>query len=254
MEHRDGFRTAFRGFHRQDVMDYMDSVQADYAEREAGLREGLSEANAYLASLTEENKALKAAANAAEQKAEDLRSEAFDRFEQMNAQLVALKKENDRLRASAARPVVAASPAAPAADAQALIAAIDELRARGADFLAASGNAGAECLDEVDELMTMLETAVGQMRAKVDAARSDLDARRDAAGLRLSELEASLKGETPLPVAPARPAASVAPARPAAPAPTPAAPAASATHTARLVSNPSRPREGLRRFLDGLLG
>lgn len=250
MENREGFRTAFRGFNRQDVMDYMDSVQADYAEREAGLREGLAEANTYLASLTEENKALKAAASAAEQKAENLRSEAFDRFEQMNAELIALKKENDHLRNAA--PTQYAS--ARTANADDLIAAIDELRARGADFLAASGNAGAECLDEVDELMTMLETAVGQMRAKVDAARSDLDARRDAAGLRLSELEASLKGEAPLPVAPARPAASVAPARPAAPAPTTAAPAASATHTARLVSNPSRPREGLRRLLDGLLG
>ncbi len=245
MPEREGFRTAFRGFNRQDVMDYMDSVQADFSEREAGLREGLSQANACLSSLTEENEKLKTAAAAAEKKAEDLRGEAYDRFEQMNAELIALKKENDRLKAAA--PTRYAS--ARAANADELIAAIDELRSRGTDFLAASGAAGEECLDEMDDLIATLEAALEQMRSKVGAARSDLNARKDAAGLRLAELEASLKGEAPLKPSPAPVA------RPAAPTPTPTAQPTQPTQAApRLVQKPPRARDGLRRFLDGILG
>ena len=206
MTEQNGFRTAFRGFNRQDVMDYMDGIQADYSEREAGLREGLSQANTDLASLTDENKKLKAAVAAAEQKREELRAQAYDRFEQMNAQITALRQENEQLRASAAKKMneMAATPGGTAVNASpeetaALIGAINELRARGADFLSASGNAGAECLDEMDGLISELEASLQQMRSKVGAARTDLKSRQDAAGLRLSELESALKGEEPLP-------------------------------------------------------
>ncbi len=204
MAEQNGFRTSLRGFNRQDVMDYMDGVQADFSEREAGLREGLNQANTYLTTLTEENKKLKAAVSTSEQKREALRVEAYNRFEQMNAQIIALRRENEQLRAVAANgtrssaPVMNTSPE----EATALLGAINELRARGADFLSASGNAGAECLDEMDGLISELEASLRQMRSKVGAARVDLDARRDAAGLRLSELECSLKGETPMPVYP----------------------------------------------------
>ena len=201
MAEQNGFRKSFRGFNRQDVMDYMDGIQADFSEREAGLREGLSQANADLTALTEENKNLKAAAETAEQKREELRLQAYNRFEQMNAQILALQRENEQLRAAAASGATSAAPAINASpeEATALLGAINELRARGADFLAASGNAGAECLDEMDGLISELEASLRQMRSKVGAARVDLNARRDAAGLRLSELESSLKGETPLP-------------------------------------------------------
>ena len=213
MAEQNGFRKSFRGFNRQDVMDYMDGIQADFSEREAGLREGLTQANADLTSLTEENKKLKAAAETAEQKREELRLQAYNRFEQMNAQIIALRRENEQLRAAAASG--ATSSAAPAINASpeeaaSLLGAINELRARGADFLAASGNAGAECLDEMDGLISELEASLRQMRSKVGDARADLNARRDAAGLRLSELESSLKGEAPLTVRPqptAKPAA-----------------------------------------------
>ena len=198
MAEKSGFRTSFRGFNRQDVMDYMGNVQADFSEREAGLREGLSQANAYLASLAEENKTLKAAAASSEQKREELRMEAYNRFEQMSAQIAALQQENARLRAAAAEPTQETALNTSPEEATALLGAINELRARGANFLSASGKAGEECLDEMDGLISDLEASLKQMRSKVGAARADLNTRRDAAGLRLSELECALKGETSL--------------------------------------------------------
>ncbi len=206
MSEQNGFRTSFRGFNRQDVMDYMDGVQADFSEREAGLREGLSQANAYLASLTEENKKLKEAADNALRQKEALRVEAYNRFEQMNAQLVALKKENEQLKLSAATPPaypMQSMPTVPSVssnDTAALLAAIQELRMRGSDFLAASGAAGEACLNEMDALISTLEASLQQMRGRIGSARADLHTRRDAAGLRLGELEASLKGETAIPL------------------------------------------------------
>ena len=255
MAERDGFRTSFRGFNRQDVMDYMDSVQADFSEREAGLRQGLTEANACLASLTAENEQLKTAAAEAAQKAESIRAEAFDRFEQMNAQLIMLKKENERLKAAPAPAPASAS----SADTDELLSMIDELRTRGTEYLAATAGAGDACLDEMDRLIETLSDALEQMRSNVGAARADLNGRKNAAGLRLAELEASLKGEAPLKPSPAAPSPEKPAAQPSAqPAATPAAkPAqqsAPAAQSARLVSQPTRPRDGLRRFLDGLLG
>lgn len=253
MAERDGFRTSFRGFNRQDVMDYMDSVQADFSEREAGLRQGLSEANACLASLTAENEQLKTAAADAAKKAESIRAEAFDRFEQMNAQLIMLKKENERLKAAPART------SASSADTGELLSMIDELRTRGTEYLAATAGAGDACLDEMDRLIETLSDALEQMRSNVGAARADLNGRKNAAGLRLAELEASLKGEAPLkpsPVAPSpeKPAAQPSAQSAATPAAKPAQQPAPAAQPARLVSQPTRPRDGLRRFLDGLLG
>ena len=248
MAERDGFRTSFRGFNRQDVMDYMDSVQADFSEREAGLRQGLSEANACLASLTAENEQLKTAAADAAKKAESIRAEAFDRFEQMNAQLIMLKKENERLKAAPART------SASSADTDELLSMIDELRTRGTEYLAATAGAGDACLDEMDRLIEMLADALEQMRSNVGAARADLNGRKNAAGLRLAELEASLKGEAPLKPSPAAPSPVKPAAQPETPAAKPAQQPAPAAQPARLVSQPTRPRDGLRRFLDGLLG
>lgn len=249
MAERDGFRTSFRGFNRQDVMDYMDSVQADFSEREAGLRQGLSEANACLASLTAENEQLKTAAADAAKKAESIRAEAFDRFEQMNAQLIMLKKENERLKSAPARASVSS------ADTGELLSMIDELRTRGTEYLAATADAGDACLDEMDRLIEMLADALEQMRSNVGAARADLNGRKNAAGLRLAELEASLKGEAPLKPSPAAPSPAKPATQPSAqPAAQPAQQPAPAAQPARLVSQPTRPRDGLRRFLDGLLG
>lgn len=244
MSEKNGFRSSFRGFNRQDVMDYLDSLQADYSEREAGLRDGLSQANACLASLTEENKTLKATAEDAEKRAEAIRAEAFDRFEQMNAELVVLKKENQRLRDAATR-VPAAAPAA--TDNEELLAVLAELRARGAAYLSASCAAGDACLDDVEGLVEELEAALSDVREKVARARADIDVRRESAGVELTELERALTGDAPLPQPTVKP--SSAPAKAAIP--RPAAPATSAT---RLVQTPSKAKDGLRRLLEGLLG
>ncbi len=252
MAEQQGFRTSFRGFNREDVMTYVDSLQADFSEREAGLREGLSEANACLAALTEENKQLKTDVAAAEEKAESVRAKAFDHFETMNAQLLMLKKENTRLNTRVAA----------AAQVGDLLAAIEELRARGTDFLDASGRAGEECLDEMDNVIEALEQTLEQMRSKVGVARSDLNARRDAAGLRLMELEKTLKEGAPVattvsaaPSAPAqKPTASVMPSAQSVQSVQSAQTAPSPAPTGRLTAQPARPRDGWRRFFDGLLG
>ena len=196
MAEKNGFRIAFRGFHRRDVMDYMDRLQADFSEREAGLREGLVQANAYLSALKSENEQLKAEASAAEQKAESIRAEAFDRFEQMNAELIALQKENEQLKAAA-------------------------------DTVG---------FDEMDALLTSWEEALANLRAQLGDARETL----------LSD-----KPSPEEPEFPEEPAVAVA----AKPATKPTMPKKVAP-SARLVpgKQPPRNRDGLHRFLDGLLG
>ena len=198
MAEKNGFRIAFRGFHRRDVMDYMDRLQADFSEREAGLREGLVQANAYLSALKSENEQLQAAADTAEQKAESIRAEAFDRFEQMNAELIALQKENEQLKAAA-------------------------------------NTVG---FDEMDALLTSWEEALANLRAQLGDARETLFADEPSP----EEPEFPVEEEPAVAVA-AKPAAK--PSMPKKVAP-----------SARLVpgKQPPRNRDGLRRFLDGLLG
>ena len=254
MPEQSGFRSSFRGFNRQDVMDYLDSLQADYSEREAGLRDGLSQANACLASLTEENKTLKTNAENADKRAEAIRAEAFERFEQMNAELVVLKKENQRLRAAAAD-APASSPTA--GDRETLLAALAALRERGMTYMEASCATGESLLDDVDGLLDELEAALADARKKVEKSREEIDVRRESSGAALMEMERAIKGEAPLPtvsqptVSPSTPAQPAAPARPMPPVQA-AAPAAKPT--ARLVQTPSKAKDGLRRLLEGLLG
>lgn len=67
----DGFRSACGGFNKQDVMEYLDKMHADYAareeqlkaeyaERENQLREGLTSANEMLVDLSKQLEAAKA--------------------------------------------------------------------------------------------------------------------------------------------------------------------------------------------------
>jgi len=167
----------------------------------------------------------------------------------MNAELIMLKKENERLRGQSAYDT--ANTIDNAATVGDLLAAIDEIRTRGTDFLAASGEAGEHCLDEMDELVASLEESLAEMREKIGAARSDLNGRRNAAGLRLSELEAQLKSD-------AKSVSASVPKKPFTPKAASAAKSAKkpeeSAASARLVPQPEKPRDGWRRFLNGLLG
>lgn len=186
------FRRSVCGFHRQDVLRYIEEIQGEHGAREEAL-------TAQVEALREEASALREEANALREDRESARGQV--------AELEALVEEHNRtnrsLREKAARAdeIIAQSERLAArcrmleqenARLSELLCTVrrqtEELRLHGQDFVAASCKHSDEQLTALEALLTTLEQQFGITREQIGKERTRLAKQVDTAGIRLQEL------------------------------------------------------------------
>ena len=225
------FRSSMRGFNRQDVLTYIDSLQAENEQRMKALQEELDAANTQIqqanvdrttaqaetAAVKAENDRLEELINEHNRVNRELREKVehlpeLEALRNENAQVAAkLKEQTDNEAAIAAlRSENAALQAEVAALREkeskylAVAAGLEEIAAQtrrySLNFLGASCKRSEECLDEMEKMAEGYENELSELRRRIAEARGLLEEQSNAAGIHLDEMLEKLLGKDVLPV------------------------------------------------------
>lgn len=258
------FRSSMRGFNRQDVLAYIDSLQAESENKLKELQAELDAAKEQVQKATLERTT--AQAETAAMKAENDRlEELIDEHNRVNRELrekvehlpelEALRAENAqvaaKLQEQTDNEATIASLKQEMAVQQAEIAALREkegkylavaaqleeiaaqTRRYSLNFLGASCKRSEECLDEMEKMAEGYENELTEMRRRIAEARALLEEQSNAAGVHLDELLEKILGKDVLPVRVPQETTAVSPETPAKEAAV--SPAAEQTPAVRLV-------------------
>lgn len=211
------FRSSMRGFNRQDVLNYIDSLQSENEQQVSGLQEQLSAVREQLSALQAQADALAQERDAAVNKAEMLseqndhlealidehnrnnremraRLEEVDRQEKGSSQL---ELDNARLRA------VNSALREKQEHYQAVAGQLEDIavqmRKYSLGFLSATSKRSEECLDAIEQTIALYESELAAVKGQISQARESLEEQKNAAGVHLDEMLSSLLGDTPLP-------------------------------------------------------
>lgn len=218
------FRSSFRGFNRQDVLDYIDTLQRENEEQLAalqqqidGLHAGIAaaeqardQAETKVAALTEQNDELEALIDEHNRANRELRA----RIEELSAsQQGQSQLELDNARLLAVNATLREQQAEYRNVTGRLQNITDEMRKHSLNFLGTSCKRSEECLDTMEKLLADYELQLAETRRRIGEARAVLEEQKDAAGIRLDELIQEVLEGKPLPAS-AEPKRPVAPAAP----------------------------------------
>lgn len=225
------FRSSMRGFNRQDVLTYIDSLQAENENKLKELQAELDAAKEQLQQATLERTT--AQAETAAIKAENDRlEELIDEHNRVNRELrektehlpelEALREENERVAAklkeqtnnettiaslqqqNAAQQAEIAALREKESKYLAVAAQLEEIAAQtrrySLNFLGASCKRSEECLDEMEKMAEGYESELAEMRRRITEARAMLEEQSNAAGVHLDELLEKILGKDVLPV------------------------------------------------------
>lgn len=225
------FRSSMRGFNRQDVLTYIDSLQAENEKKLKELQAELDAAKEQLQQAMLERTT--AQAETAAIKAENDRlEELIDEHNRVNRELrektehlpelEALREENERVAAklkeqtnnettiaslqqqNAAQQAEIAALREKESKYLAVAAQLEEIAAQtrrySLNFLGASCKRSEECLDEMEKMAEGYESELAEMRRRITEARAMLEEQSNAAGVHLDELLEKILGKDVLPV------------------------------------------------------
>ena len=204
------FRTSMRGFHKQDVLNYIDALQAAHVQETEALRHQAEEAQEQLSAAGEDKAVLQQKVGELEAGLEACRQQAdrvpeLQRLEALRRQAEvsssgkeALNKENMRLseenRRFGHRLAELEAENKRYTDMVGDVGAfIVEIRSLGQSFLEAAYKRSEGCLDALDDAVAELECQVGEAKTAVEAARTALSDCSSSAGVRLEELVQKLE-------------------------------------------------------------
>lgn len=227
------FRSSLHGFHRQDVLDYINALQSSQAEHEVVISRTLDQYKENEDRLQEQISLLNAALEAANARAEEaeqrekeqeqevlaLRERAendeqtAEKLRQTLAELEALQqreKENEQTKQRLAETVSRGEELAAQglaleqenARLRALLESIrkktDALHVYGQNFVAASYKCSEDRLAELDAVVSYLEQQLTDARGRIGEERARLSEQIDTAGIRLQELMQTIESGEPL--------------------------------------------------------
>ena len=207
------FRTSFSGFHKGDVLNYIDSLQARQAEETASLREAVRRAeerageaeeklaqalrqeeenHTALQALEEENARLKQQAEerSSEEQSLRLRAAAAEDYQREMRRLSQRLKEQEQRREEELQSRLAACREEESGKRRETQARCDQLQKELEELkqATAASRGGRERLEAVADAVSALERQLADNRGEVEQARQDLLDSSTAAGLKLEEL------------------------------------------------------------------
>ncbi|MBQ3133153.1 MAG: hypothetical protein IJC17_02620 [Clostridia bacterium] len=204
------FRSSFRGFNRQDVLDYIDTLCRENEQQLQALQEQMNAQNARLveaeqaraaaeaeiASLTEQNDQLEALIDEHNRANRELRAqiEELNTRQQGQSQL-----ELDNARLLAVNATLREQQSQYQAVTGRLQNITDEMRKHSLNFLGTSCKRSEECLDTMEKLVADYESQLAETRRRIGEARAVLEEQKDAAGVHLDELIQEILEGKPLP-------------------------------------------------------
>ena len=225
------FRSSMRGFNRQDVLTYIDTLQAENEQRMQALQAELETANEQVQQAILERTTAQAETTAV--KAENDRlEELINEHNRVNRELrekvehlpemEALRAENEQVAAklkeqtdneasiaalkqeNAALQLEIAALREKESKYLAVAAGLEEIAAQtrrySLNFLGASCKRSEECLDEMEKMAEGYESELSELRRRIAEARGLLEEQSNAAGVHLDEMLERLLGKDVLPV------------------------------------------------------
>lgn len=204
------FRSSMRGFNRQDVLNYIDSLQRENEQQVSGLQEQLSSLQQQVETLqkerddavnkadalAEQNDHLEALIDEHNRNNREMRAK-LEEAEQGEKGRSQLELDNARLRA------VNSALREKQDHYQAVAGQLEDIavqmRKYSLGFLSATSKRSEECLDSIEKAITTYESEMAAVKNQIGKARESLEEQKNAAGVHLDEMLSSLLGDAPLP-------------------------------------------------------
>lgn len=175
MSDTEGFRTAMSGFRKQDVIEYIENMQQDFArqqeearqqsaEKEEQLRDGLRSANEMLVQLSEEKDQLEASLQQQRAEIESLKElvrTTSDKRDQAEKQNSLQMQQSSRM--------------------------IEDAQKYGQEIISASCKRSEETLKRLAQIVIALDKELAVIKKQILATQEELKAQKKAAGVTSAE-------------------------------------------------------------------